>query len=167
MTIEIITLLLFASLFALFTIGFPISFSLITVGTVFGILLWGPSHLYMLASALYGATTSQTLMAIPLFILMGNFLVYTGMAEKLFKALYYWAGPVRGALAMGTIVISAIFAAMCGSSGATTVTVGTIALPEMLKRSYDKKLALGSVASGGLLGFLIPPSVIAIIYASV
>ena len=167
MSIELITLLLFASLFALFSIGFPISFSLITVGTVFGILLWGHSHLYMLASALYGATTSQTLMAIPLFILMGNFLVYTGMAEKLFKALYYWAGPVRGALAMGTIGISAIFAAMCGSSGATTVTVGTIALPEMLKRSYDKKLALGSVASGGLLGFLIPPSVIAIIYASV
>ncbi len=167
MGIEIITLLLFTSLFILFAIGFPISFALISVGLIFGIVLWGPSHLYMVASSLYGATTAQTLMAIPLFILMGNLLVYTGMAERLYKALYYWAGPLRGALAIGTIGISAIFAAMCGSSGATTVTVGNIAIPEMLKRSYEKRLVLGSVAAGGLLGFLIPPSVIAIIYASV
>lgn len=167
MSIELITLLLFGSVFFLFTIGCPISFALIISGVFFGVSLWGPSHLYMVASSLYGATTSQILVAIPLFILMGNVLANTGIAAKLFKALYYWSGPLRGGLAMGTEAICAIFAAMCGTSSAATITMGTIALPEMLKRKYDKNLAVGSVGSGGLLGILIPPSVIAIIYASV
>jgi tripartite ATP-independent transporter DctM subunit len=167
MSIELITLLLFGSVFFLFAIGCPISFALIIVGIVFGVSLWGPAHLYMVASSLYGATTSQILVAIPLFILMGNVLANTGIAAKLFKALYFWSGPIRGGLAMGTEAICAIFAAMCGTSTAATITMGTIALPEMLKRKYDKNLAVGSVGSGGLLGILIPPSVIAIIYASV
>lgn len=167
MNIELITLLLFGSVFFLFAIGCPISFALIIVGIMFGVSLWGPAHLYMVASSLYGATTSQILIAIPLFILMGNVLANTGIAAKLFKAIYFWSGPIRGGLAMGTEAICAIFAAMCGTSTAATITMGTIALPEMLKRKYDKNLAVGSVGSGGLLGILIPPSVIAIIYASV
>jgi len=167
MSIELVTILLFGSVFFLFAIGCPISFALIIVGIVFGVSLWGPAHLYMVASSLYGATTSQILVAIPLFILMGNVLANTGIAAKLFKALYFWSGPIRGGLAMGTEAICAIFAAMCGTSTAATITMGTIALPEMLKRKYDKNLAVGSVGSGGLLGILIPPSVIAIIYASV
>lgn len=167
MSIELITLLLFGSVFFLFAIGCPISFALIIVGLIFGVFLWGSAHLYMVASSLYGATTSQILIAIPLFILMGNVLAHTGIAGKFFRALYYWSGPLRGGLAMGTEAICAIFAAMCGTSTAATITMGTIALPEMLERKYDKSLAVGSVASGGLLGILIPPSVIAIIYASV
>lgn len=167
MSIGLITLLLFSSLFFLFAIGCPISFALIIVGLVFGITLWGPAHLYMVASSLYGATTSQILIAIPLFILMGNVLATTGIARDMFKALYYWSGPLRGGLAMGTEAICAIFAAMCGTSTAATITMGTIALPAMREHNYDKNLAVGTVASGGLLGILIPPSVIAIIYASV
>lgn len=167
MSIELITLLLFGSIFFLFALGCPISFSLILVSTIFGVLLWGPSHLYMIASSLFGATTSQILIAIPLFILMGNVLATTGIARELFIALYYWSGPLRGGLAVGTEIICAVFAAMCGTSTAATITMGTIALPSMREHGYDKNLAIGCVASGGLLGILIPPSVIAIIYASV
>ncbi|MEW5722420.1 MAG: TRAP transporter large permease subunit [Thermodesulfobacteriota bacterium] len=166
MDIGLTTVLLFGSIFLLFVIGCPISFSLIIVSLVFGAFLWGPSHLYMLASSLYGATTSQILMAIPLFILMGNVLATTGLARDMFQALYYWSGPVRGGLAMGTVAICAVFAAMCGTSTAATITMGTIALPAMRDHAYNKELSIGSVAAGGLLGILIPPSVIAIIYAS-
>lgn len=167
MSIEIVTLLLFGSLFALFAIGIPISFCLLIVGIVFGVLLWGPAQLYVVASSMFGATTSQVLIAVPLFVLMGNALTFTGIAGRLFQALYYWLGPVRGGLAMAVEAIGAIFAAMCGSSAAGTITMGTIALPEMMKRGYNQKLAIGTVASGGLLGILIPPSIIAIIYASI
>ena len=166
MSIGLITILLFGSLFFLLTIGCPVSFAMIIVSLIFGTLLWGPSHLYMVASSLFGATASQILLAIPLFILMGNILAHTGIARDMFKALYYWSGPLRGGLAMGTIGICAVFAAMCGSSAAATITMGTIALPSMREHGYDKTLAVGSIGSGGLLGFLIPPSVLAIIYAS-
>ena len=165
--IEQITLLLFAFFFFLFAIRMPISFALMAVGLVFGIWLWGPSHLYAVASSLYGATTSQVLIAVPLFILMGNVLAFTGIASKLFRALYYWAGPIRGGMAMGVEVIGAMFAAMCGTSSAGTITMGTIALPAMFERKYNKHLAIGTVASAGILGILIPPSIIAVIYASV
>lgn len=166
MNIGLITLLLFGSLFALLAIGCPISFAAIIVGVVFTIFLWGPSHLYAVASSLYGAATPQLLIAIPLFILLGNVLAYTGVARKMFNTLYYWSGPLRGALAMGTEVICAVFASMSATSTAATITMGTIALPAMREHSYDKNLAIGSVASGGLLGHLIPPSGLAIIFAS-
>jgi tripartite ATP-independent transporter DctM subunit len=167
MSIEWITLLFFGSAFGLFVIGCPISFSLMIVSILFGTLLWGPSHLYMVASSLFGATTPQILIAVPLFILMGNVLAATGIARDLFKALYYWSGPLRGGMAVGTEIICAIFASMCGTSTAATITMGTIALPSMREHGYDKGLSIGSVASGGLLGLLIPPSVLAVIYASV
>lgn len=165
MDIGLITILLFASLFALLIIGVPVSFSLLIVGLVFAIFLWGPSHLYVIASSMFGSMTSHIFMAIPLFILMGYILAYTGIADELFTALYYWTDRLRGGLAMGTVSAGAVLAAMCGTSEAGTLTVGVIALPAMLKKRYDKHIAIGSIAAGGLLGILIPPSVIAIVYA--
>ena len=165
MDIGLITLLLFASLFALLAIGMPVAFALLTVGLVFTIFLWGPSHLYAVASSMYGSLTSQIFMAIPLFILMGNILAHTGIADELFTALHYWTARLRGGLAMGTVNVCAVLAAMCGTSEAGTITMGVMALPAMLKRGYDKHIAIGSVAAGGLLGILIPPSIIAIVYS--
>ena len=166
MSIGLTTLLLFGCLFLLISIGVHIAFSLLIVGIGFTLFLWGPSHLYVIASSMFGSMSSQIYIAIPLFILMGNLLAYTGIADELFNALYLWTARLRGGLAMGTVSAGTLLAAMCGSSEAGTLTVGIMALPAMTKRGYNKPLALGSIAAGGLLGFLIPPSIMAIVYAA-
>ena len=167
MSIEWITVLLFTCLFTLLLLGLQVSFALLITGIIFTISLWGPAHLYVLASSMQGALSTEVYIAIPLFILMGNILSHTGIADELFHALYLWTGRLKGGLAMGTVGAGTILAAMCGSSEAGTLTVGLMALPAMLKRGYDARIAIGSIASGGLLGFLIPPSVIAIVYAGI
>lgn len=167
MSIGWITLLLFACLFSLLLLGLQVSFALLITGIIFTLALWGPSHLYVLASSMQGALSTEVYIAIPLFILMGNILSHTGIADELFHALYLWTGRLKGGLAMGTVGAGTILAAMCGSSEAGTLTVGLMALPAMLKRGYDERVAIGSIAAGGLLGFLIPPSVIAIVYAGI
>jgi tripartite ATP-independent transporter DctM subunit len=167
MSIGLITVLLFACLFTLLLLGLPVAFALLITGIVFTLSLWGPSHLFVLASSMQGALSTEVYIAIPLFILMGNILSHTGIADELFHALYLWTGRLKGGLAMGTVGAGTILAAMCGSSEAGTLTVGLMALPAMLKRGYDPRIAIGSIASGGLLGFLIPPSVIAIVYAGI
>jgi len=96
---------------------------------------------------------------------MANILERSGIAEALYATAYKWMGGLPGGLAMGTVVICTLFAAMAGISGAATVTMGIIALPSMLKRGYDKKLAMGCIQAGGALGVLIPPSILMIIYA--
>jgi len=126
---------------------------------------WGPQAFYMVAAQTWGAMNKFTLVAVPLFIFMAMILERSGVANDLYEMMYIWFGPVRGGLAIGTVVICAIFAAMCGISGAAVVSMGTIALPSMLKRNYDKLLALGCINSGGGWGILIPPSVIMILYA--
>jgi tripartite ATP-independent transporter DctM subunit len=167
MDIGLLTLLMFGCIFGLFAVGVPIAFSLLTVGIGFTFFLWGPSHLYMAASSTFGMMRTPLFVAIPLFILMGNVLAYTGIAEELYTALYYWVGRLRGGLAMGTIAVGAIFASMCGTIEVGTLTVGIMALPAMDKRGYSKHIAIGSVAAGGLLGLLIPPSIAAICFAGV
>jgi tripartite ATP-independent transporter DctM subunit len=107
-----------------------------------------------------------TLLAIPLFIFMAMILERAGVADDLYTMMHRWMGPVRGGLAMGTVLICAIFAAMSGISATATVSMGLIALPAMLKRNYDKIIALGCISGGGALGILIPPSVPMILYAT-
>ena len=106
-----------------------------------------------------------TLVAIPLFIFMAMILEKSGTAKDLYDMMYLWFGPLRGGLVIGTLVICAIFSAMCGISGAAVVSMGAIALPSMLERKYDKLMAVGCINSGGGWGILIPPSVIMILYA--
>lgn len=120
----------------------------------------------MIATTGYSTWTEYILIAVPLFVLMGALLERSGMADDLYGAMYKWMGPLRGGLAMGTVAICAVFAAMAGVSAVGTLTMGMIALPAMLKRGYDKLIAVGSISAGGTLGILIPPSVIMIIYAS-
>jgi tripartite ATP-independent transporter DctM subunit len=119
----------------------------------------------MLVSRIYRTTISYTLVAVPLFIFMASILERCGIADELFHAVHIWAGGLRGGLAIGTIISCVIMAAITGVVGAEIVTFGLIALPGMLKRKYDKKIALGSICAGGGMATLIPPSVVFIVYA--
>jgi tripartite ATP-independent transporter DctM subunit len=160
-------LLLFVLFFVLLLVGFPVGFTLAGVSILGTLYSWGPAALYQIVSTTYSESTHFILIAIPLFILMANFLQRSGIADDLYEIIYRWSGGMRGGLAMGTIVICAIFAAMAGISSVATVTMGLIALPAMLNRGYDRSMVLGSIMSGGALGILIPPSIIMIIYGGI
>ncbi len=108
--------------------------------------------------------SSYTLSVIPLFVLMGQFAFVSGISTDIYKTVYTWMGHLRGGLAMATILACAGFAAICGSSLATGATMGMVAIPEMKKYRYDNRLSTGSVAAGGTLGILIPPSIGFVIY---
>jgi tripartite ATP-independent transporter DctM subunit len=165
MSIELLTVLFFVSLFILLVMGLPLSFVLGGVSVVFLYFTWGPEAFYMVAAQSWGAMNKFTLVAVPLFIFMAMILEKSGAAKGLYEMMYLWFGPVPGGLAIGTVVICAIFSAMCGISGAAVVTMGTIALPSMLEKKYDKLMAVGCINSGGGWGILIPPSVIMILYS--
>lgn len=166
MDVGLITLLLFSSLIILLLTGMPLAFCLGVVSLTFTYLLWGTPAIMQVASASFGATLNIILIACPLFIFMANVLQFSGLADGLYEMIYTWSGRLNGGLAMGTVFICAVFAAMSGISGAATVSMGIIAIPSMLKRDYDKFLSVGCVAAGGALGILIPPSVTMIVYAS-
>jgi tripartite ATP-independent transporter DctM subunit len=165
MSIEWLTLLFFLALMVFLVMGLPITFVLGGVSAIFIYFTWGPEAFYMVAAQTWGAMEKFTLVAVPLFVFMAMILEKSGTANDLYDMMYYWFGPLRGGLAIGTCVICAIFAAMCGISGAACVTMGTIALPSMLKRNYDKELAVGAIACGAAWGVLIPPSVLMILYS--
>jgi len=167
MDITTITILVFGSMFLVLATGLPVSFALGGIGMVFTFLLWGPKALGVIAFSAYDNWSSSILMAAPMFLLMGTLLQESGIADDVYEMFYRWMGAVRGGLAMGTVVICTIFAAIMGVSGASTITMGLIALPSMFKRGYNKDIVVGSIAAGGVLGILIPPSVIMIVYAMV
>jgi tripartite ATP-independent transporter DctM subunit len=160
----LITALLFATLFFLILAGLPIAFAIGGTAMIYALLLWGPESLYLIASSASGVMSNLILIAIPLFVLMANFLERSGVAEALYKAAHHWMGPLRGGLSVGTVIICTIFAAMSGLSATATVTMGLIALPAMIKRGYDKRMTMGAIMAGGALGQLIPPSVMFIFY---
>jgi len=162
---ELWTLTLFVCLFGLIFLGLPVAFALGGTAMLFILIFWGPQGLYMAAAQTWGASNSFVLVAIPLFILMAMILERSGIADDMYEMMYLWFGGLRGGLAVGTIIICTIFAAMCGISGTATITMGAIALPSMLKRGYQKELAIGCINSGGGWGILMPPSVDMIIYA--
>jgi tripartite ATP-independent transporter DctM subunit len=166
MSIEVITLLLFGALILFLALGLPLAFVLGGVGVVGCYFLWGSKGLFVVAAQAYGAMGKFSLLSIPLFIFMAMILERAGVADDLYTMMHRWMGPVRGGLAIGTVLICAIFAAMSGISATATVSMGLIALPAMLKRKYDKIMALGSISGGGALGILIPPSVPMILYAT-
>jgi tripartite ATP-independent transporter DctM subunit len=163
----VVTLVLFSALILGIGLGFPIAFVLAGISVIFTFILWGTQGLLMLTTMLYAEGTNFLLIAIPLFVLMANFLEQSAIADDLYQAMYYWLGFLPGGLASGTVIICAIFAAMAGISGVATITMGLIAIPSMFKRNYSKRLALGTVSAGGALGILIPPSIIAVVYGSI
>jgi len=164
--IELLTLVLFGTLFFFMAIGTPVAFALGGITVVFTAALWGFDALFNIPAVVF-KQMSPVLLAVPLFLLMANMLQGSQVADRLFETIYYWAGPLNGGLAIGTVLICTIFAAMSGISGAATVSMGLLAIPSMLARKYDKRMAVGCVAAGGVLGIVIPPSVIMILYGSV
>lgn len=165
MDVGTITFVLFSALIILLLTGLPLAFVLGSIAVIFTYLLWGPYALMAIPANTLGVMQNFILSAIPLFIFMGLILQKSGMAGALYDTVHIWAGGVRGGLAMGTVVICMVFAAMTGTSGGATVSMGVIAMPSMLKRKYDKSIVIGSIAAGGALGILIPPSVLMIVYA--
>lgn len=164
MNVGLATFLMFFLLFILLATGLPIAFVLGSVTVIFTYLLWGPSGFNIIVARTFASMQGFVLLAIGLFVLMAKILANSGIAEKLYEVMRMWMGHIRGGLAIGTIFICAIFAAMCGISGAATVTLGIIAIPAMTKYKYDLRLAMGAVQGGGALGILIPPSAPMIIF---
>lgn len=162
----VIVALMFAAVIFLFILRTPVAVTLGTVGILFLAVINGPRSLQILSPSILENMTSIILLAIPLFIFIGCMLEKSGIADEIFDMIYKWLGPVPGGLAIGTVFICVVFAAMVGVVGAATVTMGLIALPAMLKRGYKSTLAVGCISGGGALGFLIPPSVTMIVYAS-
>jgi C4-dicarboxylate transporter, DctM subunit len=153
-------------LFALMAMGMPIGFAMGLIGLVgFGMIAGFAGALTQLGIVPYASVASYTLTVLPLFILMGEFAFLSGMIRGAFSGAHKLLGHLPGGLAMATISGCAAFAAVCGSSVATAATMGTVALPEMQRYKYKPELSTGSIACGGTLGILIPPSTPMVIYA--
>lgn len=154
-----------AILFALLFSGIPIGYCLTLVGFVGVASIIGiDPALAMIGQVYADAGRSYTLSVVPLFLLMGNMIVQSGIADEIYDAANAWLRHRKGGLAMATIVACGGFGSVCGSSLATAATMGRIALPAMRRHGYSDSLATGSVAAGGTLGIIIPPSVILVIY---
>ena len=165
MTPECIGLLGFFALLALLFLRVPVAVSMGVVGVVGMVSLLGiGAGLNLLRTAPWTSVASYDYAVIPLFMLMGNLCFHSGISEDLFRMLHRWVGHFRGGLALATVGACAGFAALSGTTLATAVTMGAVALPEMKKLKYDPALSTGVVAAGGTLGVLIPPSTVMVIY---
>jgi tripartite ATP-independent transporter DctM subunit len=162
-----LTLLMFGSLAILLMAGLPLSFVTGGLACVFLFVFGDAQMLNILPSRIFPLMTDYQLSAIPLFIFMASMLERAGIIEELYDMVYKILGGLRGGLAISTIIASTLLAAMCGVIGATEVTMGMIALPAMVRRSYHPTIACGSILAGGTLGILIPPSILAILFAVV
>jgi len=167
MSVGFVTLILFLLLVSLLITGLPLAFCLGATAIILTIWRVGPEALFLVTTTAFHSWSLYTLIALPLFVLMATFLSKSDIADDLYELMLHWMGPLRGGLAMGTVIICAIFAAMSGVSAAGTVTMGLTALPSMLKRGYHQDIALGAISAGGSLGILIPPSIIMIVFASI
>jgi len=149
-------------LFAIF-IGFPISFTLIFLGFVFGYLGFGKLVFYLMTLQFSMVMTEQTLAAVPLFVFMGIMMEQAGLMERLFSAFQMMLAKVRGSLYYAVLFVSVIFAAATGIVGASVTILGIMAAKSMNKSGYDVKLAAGTITAGGTLGILIPPSIMLVV----
>ena len=148
-------------------LGVPVAAAMGLVGIAGITLLRGTQLWPSLGDIIWNTTTSFTLVAIPLFVLMGEIILRSGAARRFYMGLAVLLNNVPGGLAQSNIMACALFSAICGSSTATTLTIGTVALPEMRKRGYSDKITLGTLTGGGALGNLIPPSIFLLVYATV
>jgi len=156
----------FGALFALLALRMPIGLAMMMVGAGGIAVLNSPTAaLNVLGAFPYAYSSVVSLSVIPLFVLMGAFATVSGMGTDLYRTAYSWVGHKRGGLASATILSCAGFAALSGSSIAAAATMGKVSLPEMERYKYDTGLATGSIAAGGTLGILIPPSTVLIVYA--
>ena len=159
------TVIILIALFALLLIRVPVAFTLGGLGLA--LLLFGGFSPLMAPQAILSTLDGFILLAVPLFLLMSNILLKGGVGKDLFAAVHAWVGHWPGGLAVATIISCGIFAAISGSSVATAATIGTVAIPEMISRGYERRFVYGLLAAGGTLGILIPPSIPMIVYGFV
>jgi tripartite ATP-independent transporter DctM subunit len=158
--------IMFLAFLGLLLIGIPVAFSLGSIAILSSMFLFGAQGLQLVASTAYVVSTSFVMIAVPLFIFMGEIIMESGASGDAFRAVDAWFGRVRGGTAVSTIVSTTIFGAVTGFSPASCAAIGSISIPAMLQRRYDKGLAFGSVGGGACLAILIPPSLLMIIYGS-
>lgn len=156
----------FSIMMGLLLSGLPVASVMVAMGVAGGMILYGPVLLTSMGPVLWGTSNEPVLTAIPLFILLGELLLRSGLADRMYATLALWLGRLPGGLLHTNIGCCALFAATSGSSVATAATVGTVALPTLMERKYRASRALGSLAAGGTLGILIPPSVNLLVYGS-
>ena len=161
---EILTLIMLGGIMLGVLTGYPVALPIGAVTLILGFLLSGDAIFGLMYSRMFSLIRSFPLLAVPLFVFMGTMLERSGIAEKMYDALYLWLAGLRGGLAIVTILIGTIVAACVGIIGASVTMLSLLALPAMIKRGYNKSLAAGVVCAGGTLGILIPPSVMLVIY---
>ena len=162
--------LLIAALFIFMIIGLvtgqELAYVLGGAGVIIGVIAWGDSGLNIATTKIYDQMQSYAMVAIPMFVLMANFLTHSKVADGLFLSIRYLLGPLKGGLGLAVIVVSTIFAATTGIVGASVVTMGMLSIPILLRCGYDHRLATGMVCAGGSLGILIPPSIMLVTMGS-
>ncbi|MEN9763038.1 MAG: hypothetical protein RI906_2864 [Pseudomonadota bacterium] len=164
MSIESITVLMLALLGVQLLARVPFAVATGLTAAAVALLNFGPQSLLIIASRIFDISDNYPLLAVPMFIMMGNILERSGVAEKLFSAMHVLTRRLPGGLAVSTVLAATLMAAMVGVVGAEVVMLGLVALPAMLKRGYDKSIALGVIVAGGSLGTMMPPSLVLVIY---
>ncbi|SEA60434.1 TRAP transporter, DctM subunit [Desulfuromusa kysingii] len=164
---EYMSLVLFATVFSLLLLGFPVAFTLGGVSLIFGYFTFGLGLFQLLPLRIWGTMNNYVLIAVPLFVYMGLMLEKSGLAEELLETMAMLFGKLRGGLAISVIVVGAVLAASTGIVGATVVTMGLLSLPTMLKRGYSPELTTGTICAAGTLGQIIPPSIVLVLLGSV
>ena len=164
MSIEVATYLMLGLMGIMMVMSLPLAFVTGLLGVGFAYTMFGPMALQVVASRVYNFSHEYALSAIPMFVLMASLLDRSGVARDLYNAMRVWAGGLRGGVGIQTLVAAVILAAMTGIIGGEIVLLGLIALPQMLRLGYDKKISMGIVVAGGSLGTMIPPSIVLIMY---
>ena len=154
----------FLIMLGLLFLSLPIGVVMMVVGVIGGYLVFGSAFMSSIGNMLWGALNNDVLTCVPLFIFMGELLLRSGIADGMYSALNNWLGGLPGGLVHTNIVSCALFSATTGSSVACAATVGTVALPTLTKHRYPLNISLGSLAAGGTLGILIPPSIALLVY---
>ncbi|MDH3242930.1 MAG: TRAP transporter large permease subunit, partial [Alphaproteobacteria bacterium] len=167
MSYGVIALTMFSSMMVLLLTGQRVFGAIGFVGAFAALMLWGDGGSEMAFSAAMGLMKWYALLTLPMFIFMGYMLSESGIADDLYRMFHVWAGPVRGGLAIGTILLMVVISAMNGLSVAGMAIGATIALPELLRRGYDKVMVTGVIQAGSSLGILVPPSVVLVLYGMI
>ncbi len=163
MSPEILAVSMLVILILMVMTGVRLAFAMMFLGIAFGVWYRGPVMLNLFMQNTFGTMQNEVLIAVPLFVFMGCILEKSGAAEKLFDTMYLFLGPIRGGLALTTIIISTLFAACTGVIAASVTTMTLMAMPAMLEKNYDHGLSTGVVCAGGTLGILIPPSIMLVV----
>ena len=164
MDIGTITLLMGAAIALLMMLGVPLVFVTGSVAVVAALSVFGPNALPLIASRIYSTVDNYALISVPMFVLMAAILERAGVAKDLYNAMHVLSGRLPGGVALQTMVAAVVMAAMTGIVGGEIMLLGMVALPQMLRLGYDRKLAIGTICAGGSLGTMLPPSLVLIIY---